>query len=104
MLHLVTAIDLPERADIAAAGGHIDFAADLPASAVPPFDNLRAYSIDLTHRRVFALTPFRTFGLLRLSHIENQPFRHRHGAETRNLVLLARRIDAQNVLYTETIQ
>lgn len=104
MLHLVTAIDLPKRGDIGAAGGHLDFAADLPASAVPPLDNLRAYSVDLTHRQVFALTPIRTAGLSWLPHIEDQPFRHRDRAETRNLVLLGRYIDAQDVLYAETIQ
>jgi len=104
MLHLVTAIDLAKRGDIEVAGGHLDFAADLPASAVPPFDNLRAYSVDLTHRKVFALTPFRTSSLSWLPHIEDQPFRHSDRAETRNLVLFARCIDAQDVLYAETIQ
>ena len=101
---LITAINLPKRGDMGATDGHLDFAVDLPASAVPPLDNLRAYSVDLGHRRVFVLTPVRTSGLLRLPHAEDQPSLQRDRAETGNLVLFARHIDAQNVLYAETIQ
>jgi hypothetical protein len=101
---LVTAIDLPKRGDIRASDGHLDFAVNLPASAVPPLKNLRAYSVDLAHRQVLVLTPVRTSGLLRLPHIEDQPLLQCDRTETGNLVLGATGIDAQNVLYAETIQ
>jgi hypothetical protein len=60
---LVTAIDLPKRIDTRATGGHLDFTADLPVAAVPSLDNLLAYSVNLAHREVFALTPVRAIAV-----------------------------------------
>jgi hypothetical protein len=57
---LVTAIDLPKRGEMGQIGNHFDFVVDLPASAVPRLENLRAYSVDLRQRQLFTLTPVGT--------------------------------------------